>query len=85
MQDGVDLPPAIGFDVSEDAALPPSQQSFLIDPAGQGLVRDFLTQYYAIYDSESRQPLLDAYHENATVSMAAGYLSNDQRNTATTR
>ncbi|XP_047534114.1 nuclear RNA export factor 1 [Vanessa atalanta] len=83
--DGVDLPPAIGFDVSEDVTLPPSQQSFLIDPAGQDLVREFLTQYFAIFDSESRQPLLEAYHETATMSMAANYLSNDNRNAPTNR
>lgn len=79
--DGVELPPAIGFDVSEDATLPPRQQSFLVDPAGQDLVREFLTQYFAIFDSESRQPLLEAYHEHATCSMAAGYLItlNDNR------
>ncbi|CAH0755150.1 unnamed protein product [Diatraea saccharalis] len=83
--DGVELPPAIGFDVSEDVALPPRQQSFLVDPAGQDLVREFLTQYFAIYDSDSRQPLLEAYHEHATMSMAANYLSNDNRNSPATR
>ncbi|XP_028034619.1 nuclear RNA export factor 1 [Bombyx mandarina] len=83
--DGADLPPAIGFDVAEDMGLPPRQQSFLVDPAGQDLVREFLTQYYAIYDSESRQPLLEAYHETATMSMAANYLTNDSRNSTTTR
>ncbi|XP_013192505.1 nuclear RNA export factor 1 [Amyelois transitella] len=75
--DGVDLPPAIGFDVAETATLPPRQQSFLVDPAGQDLVREFLTQYFAIYDSDTRQPLLEAYHEHATMSMAANYLSHD--------
>ncbi|RVE49409.1 hypothetical protein evm_005921 [Chilo suppressalis] len=83
--DGVELPPAIGFDVSEDVTLPPTQQSFLVDPAGQDLVREFLTQYFAIYDSESRQPLLEAYHEHATMSMAASYLSNDNRNSPASR
>ncbi|XP_053608545.1 nuclear RNA export factor 1 [Plodia interpunctella] len=83
--DGVDLPPAIGFDVTENVTLPPRQQSFLSDPSGQELVRQFLTQYYAIYDSESRQPLLEAYHEHATMSMAANYLSNDNRNSPNTR
>ncbi|KOB78243.1 Nuclear RNA export factor 1 [Operophtera brumata] len=78
--DGVDLPPAIGFDLSEDVALPPRQQSFLVDPAGQDLVREFLTQYFAIYDSESRQALLEAYHEQASLSMAASYLSSENRN-----
>ncbi|XP_075976649.1 nuclear RNA export factor small bristles [Anticarsia gemmatalis] len=83
--DGVDLPPAIGFDVQEDVTLPPRQQSFLVDPAGQNLVRDFLTQYFAIFDGESRQQLLEAYHEHATMSMAANYLSNDNRNAPTQR
>lgn len=81
----MDLPPAIGFDVLEDVTLPPRQQSFLVDPAGQDLVREFLTQYFAIYDAESRQPLLEAYHEHATMSMAASYLTNDSRNAATQR
>lgn len=81
-QDGVELPPAIGFDVSEDATLPPRQQSFLVDPAGQDLVREFLTQYFAIFDSESRQSLLEAYHEHAACSMSSSYLTtiNDTRN-----
>ncbi|CAH0686369.1 unnamed protein product [Spodoptera exigua] len=83
--DGVDLPPAIGFDVLEDVSLPPRQQSFLVDPAGQDFVREFLTQYFAIYDADSRQPLLEAYHEHATMSMAASYLTNDNRNAATQR
>ncbi|KAJ0176221.1 hypothetical protein K1T71_008395 [Dendrolimus kikuchii] len=83
--DGVDLPPAIGFDVVEDVTLPPRLQSFLVDQAGQDLVREFLTQYYAIYDSESRQPLLEAYHEHATMSMAANYLTNDNRNAVSNR
>ncbi|KAG6460833.1 nuclear RNA export factor 1 [Manduca sexta] len=83
--DGADLPPAIGFDVSEDLSLPPRQQSFLVDPAGQDLVREFLTQYFAIFDSESRQALLEAYHENASLSMASNYLSNDSRNSPNNR
>lgn len=84
-QDGADLPPAIGFDVSEVLTLPPRQQSFLVDPSGQDLVREFLTQYFAIYDSDSRQQLLEAYHENAIMSMATNYLTNDNRNSANTR
>ncbi|CAG4961746.1 unnamed protein product [Colias eurytheme] len=80
--DGEDLPPVIGFDVNEDLSLPPRQQSFLIDPNGQDLVREFLKQYYAIYDSESRQPLLDAYHESATMSLTVAYKNYEERNVA---
>uniref|UniRef100_S4PL34 Nuclear RNA export factor 1 n=2 Tax=Pararge aegeria TaxID=116150 RepID=S4PL34_9NEOP len=78
--DGVDLPPAIGFDVSDEVSLPPNKQWFLIDQGGQTLVRDFLTQYFAIYDSDSRQPLLEAYDETAMLSMASTYLTGDMRN-----
>lgn len=81
----MELPPAIGFDVQETCSLPIRQQSFLVDPAGQNLVREFLTQYYAIYDGESRQQLLEAYHEHATMSLAANYLTNDSRNFPTIR
>ncbi|XP_013136321.1 PREDICTED: nuclear RNA export factor 1 [Papilio polytes] len=83
--DGVDLPPAIGFDVSEDVALPAQQQSFLIEPAAQDFVRQFLAQYFAVYDSESRQSLMDAYHENATMSMTSTYLTHDTRNSPATK
>ncbi|XP_028162399.1 nuclear RNA export factor 1 [Ostrinia furnacalis] len=83
--DGADLPPSIGFDVADDVNLPPRQQSFLVNPSGQDLVREFLTQYYAIYDSESRQALLEAYHEHAIMSLTCSYLSNDNRNSNITR
>ncbi len=33
----------------------------------------FLGEYFRIYDSESRQQLLDAYHENAVMSMASAH------------
>ncbi|XP_023954174.2 nuclear RNA export factor 1 [Bicyclus anynana] len=78
--DGVDLPPAIGFDVSDEVTLPSNRQWFLVDQAGQNLVRDFVTQYFAIYDSDSRQPLLEAYEETAMFSMAATYPTGDMRN-----
>ncbi|XP_077293168.1 nuclear RNA export factor small bristles isoform X2 [Arctopsyche grandis] len=74
--DGADLPPVIGFDVSDDINLPPSKPSFLCNVEGQGVVKQFLEQYFALYDSESRQPLLDAYHENAMFSLSASYGSS---------
>ena len=42
----------------------------LIVQAGS-VVLKFLEQYYILYDGDSRQPLLDAYHEDAMMSMAA--------------
>ncbi|XP_022114624.2 nuclear RNA export factor 1 [Pieris rapae] len=82
--DGDELPPPIGFDIPDDVSLPPAQQSFLVDPNGQELIKEFLKQYFAIYDSESRQPLLDAYHESATCSLAASYLTTDSRSSNST-
>lgn len=68
--DNMDLPPPIGFDVPEDDyKLPAAKASFLCDTAGAGIVRQFLEQYFMIYDSDNRQPLLEAYHEHAMISM----------------
>ncbi|XP_018319322.1 nuclear RNA export factor 1 isoform X2 [Agrilus planipennis] len=71
--DGVDLPPPISFDISEEVPLPTSQQTFLCNAEGQGIVRQFLEQYIQIFDGETRQPLLQAYHEQATLSMTMAY------------
>ncbi|XP_053696650.1 nuclear RNA export factor 1 isoform X2 [Sabethes cyaneus] len=68
--DNIDLPPPIGFDVADDdSKLPSAKASFLCDTAGADIVRQFLEQYFIIYDSDNRQPLLDAYHEHAMISM----------------
>uniref|UniRef100_A0A023EVP0 Putative mrna export factor tap/mex67 n=1 Tax=Aedes albopictus TaxID=7160 RepID=A0A023EVP0_AEDAL len=68
--DNMDLPPPIGFDVPEDDhKLPSAKASFLCDTAGADIVRQFLEQYFMIYDSDNRQPLLEAYHEHAMISM----------------
>ncbi|XP_044729790.1 nuclear RNA export factor 1-like [Chrysoperla carnea] len=71
--DGVDLPPPIVFDVTEECKLPPTNQTFLCNDAGGDIVRVFLKQYFEIYDSNNRQPLLQAYHENGMFSMTMGY------------
>lgn len=69
--DNMDLPPPIGFDVEDgdDCKLPPAKASFLCDTAGADIVRQFLEQYFIIYDSDNRQPLLEAYHEHAMISL----------------
>lgn len=71
--DGVDLPPPISFDLEEEIQLPKAQQTFLCAQEGQEIVRQFLEQYFVIYDGESRQPLLQAYHEQAMFSMTMAY------------
>ncbi|KRT79098.1 hypothetical protein AMK59_7798 [Oryctes borbonicus] len=71
--DGTDLPPPISFDISEEVHMPQSQQTFLCSADGQGIVRQFLEQYFQIMDSDNRQPLASAYHENALLSMTMCY------------
>jgi len=37
------------------------------------IVLHFLREYFAIYDSDNREGLLQAYHEEAKFSMSAAY------------
>jgi len=67
--DKVDLPPPILFDIEEEAKLPPTQASFMCDGAGSEMAKTFIEQYYCLYDSPSREPLVQAYHENASFSL----------------
>lgn len=71
--DGIDLPPPISFDIQEEHHLPPPQQTFLCNADGGSIVRLFLEQYFQIYDTENRQPLLQAYHEQALFSLTMQY------------
>lgn len=69
-KDGVVLPRPIMFDVADEGVkLPPSQRIFVANPKAQEIASQFLQQYFMIFDSESRQPLLDAYHEHSCFSM----------------
>lgn len=67
--DGHELPPPIGFDLPSEESLPASKESFLGDPAIKELVLKFLEQYFKVYDTEDRQGLLEAYHDQAIFSM----------------
>lgn len=76
-QDGLELPPQIGFDIeTEDTKAPAPQASFFSDPAGIDIVKEFLQAFYAIYDSDDRQPLENAYHDQAMFSLTASYSTN---------
>ncbi|XP_017852051.1 nuclear RNA export factor 1 [Drosophila busckii] len=66
--DGETLPPLVEFDIVDNAALPTAKASYLCDSGGAEVVRQFLDQYFNIFDSGNRQPLLDAYHEHAMLS-----------------
>jgi len=72
--DGKALPKEIGFELDDDdadPALPPSIPKYIKHADAGSVVLKFLEQYYILYDGDSRQPLLDAYHEDAMMSMAA--------------
>ncbi|XP_058792384.1 nuclear RNA export factor 1-like [Phymastichus coffea] len=75
--DGVDLPPPILFDVEDPVIrLPPTQKIFIAqsNTKAYAIASQFFQQYFLVFDSESRQPLLDAYHENALFSMTVNVL-----------
>uniref|UniRef100_A0A3B5KTP9 Nuclear RNA export factor 1 n=1 Tax=Xiphophorus couchianus TaxID=32473 RepID=A0A3B5KTP9_9TELE len=76
-QDGHDLPPPIGFDVETPTAIPPCKGSCFGSDEIKSLILRFLQQYYRIYDSENRQPLLDAYHDGASLSITTPYTSQN--------
>nr|XP_023014451.1 nuclear RNA export factor 1-like [Leptinotarsa decemlineata] len=71
--DGQDLPPPISFDIVEEHHLPAPCPMYLCHEDGNVIVRQFLQQYFQIYDSDNRQPLLQAYHEHASFSFTMGY------------
>ncbi|SPP89292.1 nuclear RNA export factor 1 [Drosophila guanche] len=80
--DGESLGPVVAFDLAGAGTMPTTQASFLCDNGGADVVRQFLNQYFNIFDMESRQSLLDAYHEHAMLSITmpnaghAGRLNN---------
>lgn len=76
------MPPPIGFDIENEVQLPPSRQTCLCTEDGQAIVRQFLEQYFAIFDSDNRQPLVQAYHEKALFSLTMAYLYGQKQNSA---
>nr|XP_043897071.1 nuclear RNA export factor 1 isoform X1 [Solea senegalensis] len=71
--DGQDLPPPIGFDVETPTTIPPCKGSCFGSEEIKAPILGFLQQYYSIYDSGDRQPLLDAYHDGASLSLTTPY------------
>jgi len=72
--DGKELPKEIGFDDDEPATssdLPVSVPKMVKNEGAGGVVLTFLEQFFKLYDSDNRQPLLDAYHEEAMFSLSA--------------
>ncbi|KAL0973889.1 hypothetical protein UPYG_G00212460 [Umbra pygmaea] len=68
--DGHDLPPVIVFDVVTPTTIPPCTGSYFVSEEIKFLILHFLQQYYSVYDSGDRQPLLGAYHDRATFSLS---------------
>ncbi|XP_076244602.1 nuclear RNA export factor 1 [Calliopsis andreniformis] len=78
--DGMELPKPILFDVADDGhKIPSSQRMFVSNAKAQEIASQFLQQYFLIFDSENRQPLLDAYDEHACFSMTVSYSNNGSK------
>uniref|UniRef100_A0AAY4EMP7 Nuclear RNA export factor 1 n=1 Tax=Denticeps clupeoides TaxID=299321 RepID=A0AAY4EMP7_9TELE len=61
----------IGFDIEvSPQPLPPCKTSYFPTDEIKNLILCFLQQYYSVYDSADRQPLLDAYHDGAAFSLS---------------
>lgn len=73
----MDLPKPILFDVVDEGnKMPPFQRMFVANAKAQQVASQFLQQYFLIFDSENREPLLDAYVEHACFSMTVFYPHN---------
>ncbi|KAK0162058.1 hypothetical protein PV327_008426 [Microctonus hyperodae] len=78
--DGTELPRPILFDIADEGVvLPPTKSMFLNDPRAEKVAIQFMQQYFTIFDGDSRQPLLDAYHENANFSLTIAPSSQIQK------
>ncbi|CAE1292225.1 NXF [Acanthosepion pharaonis] len=71
--DGHELPPPIVFDLESATDLPPSKGNYFLNTDVQTLLVKFIKQYYLIYDSDNRQALIDAYHDQAMFSYACNF------------
>ncbi|XP_037935644.1 nuclear RNA export factor 1 [Teleopsis dalmanni] len=76
--DGAELLPLVSLD-SYQGKLPKSHASCLIQESAASMLQTFLSQYFLIFDSENRQPLLDAYHEKALMSISVAPASQAGR------
>jgi nuclear RNA export factor len=56
---------------SQDLQLSKKERSFLSAEDGMSVARQFLGEYYRIYDSDNKEPLVSAYHDNAVFSIGS--------------
>lgn len=73
LQDGNDLAPPLSFDVHEPSKMPEIQGSSFCNEQAKSVVLRFWELYVSIFDSDDRQPLLNAYHDTASMSMMSSY------------
>jgi nuclear RNA export factor len=73
IKDGADLPPLTPFHVNEDFNMPTNKGNYLSVEEGMTVVCRFLRQYYQLYDSNNREELVNAYHDNAVFSITSTY------------
>ncbi|GFG38323.1 hypothetical protein Cfor_01734 [Coptotermes formosanus] len=71
--DGVDLSPPILFDVNEDFRMPTSKGHYICAEDAMSMARQFLEQYFQLYDSDNREQLVSAYHTDAMFSLTSTY------------
>ncbi|KAJ8014867.1 hypothetical protein DPEC_G00020230 [Dallia pectoralis] len=67
--DGHVLPLPIVFEMLPTSTIPPCKGSYFGSEEIMVPILHFLQQYFSVYDSGDRQPLLDAYHDEATFSL----------------
>ncbi|XP_056328602.1 nuclear RNA export factor 1 [Danio aesculapii] len=77
--DGHVLSLPICFDVETSSNIPLCKGSHFVSNEIQDLIQRFLAQYYGVYDSGDRQPLLEAYHKSACFSLCLPSISNPSR------
>lgn len=68
--DGHTLPPPITFDLETSSELPAVKGSFFINDSIQTSTVNFLKAFFTLYDSDNRQPLMEAYNEEALFSLS---------------
>lgn len=69
----MDLAAPLSFDVNEPTKLPDVKGSSFCNEQAKGVVLRFWELYVSLYDMDDRQPLLEAYHDNASMSMMCAY------------
>lgn len=73
--DGKELPKQIGFEDDDEetktSELPATIPKMVKSEAAGNVVLTFVKEFFKAYDSDSRQPLLDAYHDQAVMSLSA--------------